>query len=431
MTSLSGLQSGDFTDIDVLYTINLNGDSGDNEQVITSDGTNSSWSDISGLISFSRLNADGSTISIGGSTSGHYDTTATKTIAVAKVPNALTAGTNITYSSGTTYDGSAAITINSTDTNTTYTAGDGLDLSGTEFSTDLKSGSGLTITSGELDLSSIPNSALANSTISGVSLGSNLSNLTAGTNVSFSSGSTYNGSSAITINTTDTNTTYAGGNNISIDATPNPDEIDLDPAITGMTGITYTGGSTTLTGGGGAGDETIATYIDLTSATNLMPLLYPEKVKPYLVFDVYDPDSLGSVALTTSYAEIFSGNLSNTFTAQTTAVLVELQIFNAVYTTGRYTYLGLWDDDGAEWSGGDEADGGGYGTGTENTQRVWCIADETDKRTIQASWYLQGLTIGTSYTINPTAKTNGTTNYIFAGGGDGLYPACILKVSNI
>jgi hypothetical protein len=45
----------------------------------------------------------------------------------------------------------------------------------------------------------ISNAQLANSTISGVSLGGNLYNLTAGTNISFSSGTTYNGSTAITI----------------------------------------------------------------------------------------------------------------------------------------------------------------------------------------------------------------------------------------
>jgi len=57
------------------------------------------------------------------------------------------------------------------------------------------SGSGLT---------SIPNSALTNSTISGVALGGNLFSLTAGTGVSFSAGTTYNGSTAITINATGT-----------------------------------------------------------------------------------------------------------------------------------------------------------------------------------------------------------------------------------
>ena len=46
----------------------------------------------------------------------------------------------------------------------------------------------------------ITNANLANSTISGVSLGGSLYNLTAGTNVTFSTGSTYNGSQAITIN---------------------------------------------------------------------------------------------------------------------------------------------------------------------------------------------------------------------------------------
>ena len=50
----------------------------------------------------------------------------------------------------------------------------------------------------------IPNSGLTNSTISGVALGSNLANLTAGTNITFSSGTTYNGSSAITINASST-----------------------------------------------------------------------------------------------------------------------------------------------------------------------------------------------------------------------------------
>jgi hypothetical protein len=46
----------------------------------------------------------------------------------------------------------------------------------------------------------ITNANLANSTISGVALGGSLYNLTAGTNVSFSTGSTYNGSQAITVN---------------------------------------------------------------------------------------------------------------------------------------------------------------------------------------------------------------------------------------
>lgn len=55
------------------------------------------------------------------------------------------------------------------------------------------------------DLSgTISNGQLANSTISGVALGGNLFNLTAGSNITFSSGTTYNGSAAITIDATST-----------------------------------------------------------------------------------------------------------------------------------------------------------------------------------------------------------------------------------
>jgi hypothetical protein len=50
----------------------------------------------------------------------------------------------------------------------------------------------------------ITNANLANSTISGVSLGGSLYNLTAGTGIAFSSGTTYNGSTAITISSSTT-----------------------------------------------------------------------------------------------------------------------------------------------------------------------------------------------------------------------------------
>jgi hypothetical protein len=66
------------------------------------------------------LNPDTTTLGINGSPP-HY-------VEVLKVPNALTAGTNISLSSGTTYDGSSALTISATDTDTTYTAGDNLNL---------------------------------------------------------------------------------------------------------------------------------------------------------------------------------------------------------------------------------------------------------------------------------------------------------------
>jgi hypothetical protein len=72
-----------------------------------------------------------------------------------------------------------------------------LAITGTTITATTFSGSGASLTS-------IPNSALVNSTISGVALGGSLFNLTAGTGVSFSTGTTYNGSAAITINATGT-----------------------------------------------------------------------------------------------------------------------------------------------------------------------------------------------------------------------------------
>ena len=186
---------------------------------------------------------------------------------VLKVPNDLTAGTNISFSSGTTYNGSSAITISSTDTDNQL---------------NLTEGNGITIT----------NTGGFNRTIAVNADGTTLSNnvgsgqagvlkvpndLTAGTNISFSSGTTYDGSSAITISSTDTNTTYTGGKNITVDTTPNPDEIDLDDDLTGIDSITFTsgGGSTALTGNDYPSNPTPMTYFDLSSATNVFPKFDP------------------------------------------------------------------------------------------------------------------------------------------------------------
>ena len=61
-----------------------------------------------------------------------------------------------------------------------------------------------TILNEDIANGTIQNAKLANSTISGISLGSNLNSLTAGSFITYSSGSTYNGSAAITIATNGT-----------------------------------------------------------------------------------------------------------------------------------------------------------------------------------------------------------------------------------
>jgi hypothetical protein len=105
--------------------------------------------------------------------------------------NNVTIGSGLTFTTGTlTATGSGGTVTSVSGTGTV----NGITLTGTVTS----SGS---LTLGGT-LSGIGNSQLTNSTISGVALGGSLFNLTAGTGVSFSTGTTYNGSAAITINAT-------------------------------------------------------------------------------------------------------------------------------------------------------------------------------------------------------------------------------------
>jgi len=356
----------------------------------------------SGTIPTQTLTATTPLVITGDNLALDTDTTLTKIsdeLSVAKVPNQLTAGTNITFSSGTTYDGSSAITINSTDTNTTYTGGNGIDVDGTTIEAvpdeDTLDFNG----SNELAVQKVPN------------------NLTAGSNISFSTGSTYNGGTAITISSTDTNTTYAGGNNISIDTSANPDEIDLDTSISSMTSIAFKTDSTTtsITGNTTANKETAGTYLDLTQDTNC--------IAPYKSYKVYDPSSADFDTLSTSYANVFSGGaITSTITAKSTAYEIQVQIYNYTSTSNRTFYLRLVGAGGTEWSS--DTNKGGYGTGTRNTEREIHRADETDKQVVNMSWYVSGLTAGNSYTFQLQAKTSGTTNYAVAGGS---YPACIMR----
>ena len=376
--SVTGLRIGDFDDVSIAHNISLTTSANDGTagQVIVSGGADKpvEWGHGHGLnhelimgtnLSLASgnpswdativdtINASDTTYQ--GSTTINIDTaTNPDTINCIKVPNALTAGANISFSSGTTYDGSAAITINSTDTDTqlNLTAGDGIVISNT---------GGLNRT-----ISAKPDEDTIDFDGTELAVIKVPEGLSAGTNLSYSSGSTFDGETARTINL-----------------------------------------------------ATAPTNLNLTDITNY--------VCPYLVFDVYDPSSLDSDSLSTSYVQIFSGNLSNSFTAKTTSVEVQLQIFHAASTSNRWLYLRLSDGGGNEWSSG-TGTGGGYGTGTRSTARLVSYPDENDKRQMVMSWYLQGLTIGNSYTINPYAKTSSTWNYIYAGGS---YPPCILKVINI
>tara|TARA_R110002167_G_scaffold40757_7_gene124994 strand:+ start:85 stop:1230 length:1146 start_codon:yes stop_codon:yes gene_type:complete len=375
MASITGLQSGEFTDIDVIYSISIDGDSGQNGQVLSSDGENTLWINGS-AIDREDLTAANDTITISG---GAYDGAVARTIQTNKVPNALTAGTNISFNTGTTYDGSGAITITATDTNTQLnltadlpividSSGGGLNKN-VELNFDSDT---LNVGGGELAVSAVPNV------------------LTAGTNLSYSSGADFDGGNARTIN--------------------------LDTSITSMTSIAFKTDTTTtsITGNSYPLKETSITNCKITDTSNI--------VSPFFFVSVYDPSSADSDSLSTSFSTIFSSNLSTSFVAKATSCIISLQVFNYSISGSRWLYLQLGDKGGAEWSAGTTE--GGYGTGTRATNRNIHYSDETDKQLEVVEWYLQGLTKGTTYTVNPMAKTSSTLNYIYAGGN---YPASILK----
>jgi hypothetical protein len=95
--------------------------------------------------------------------------------------------------------GTYAITLPA-ESGTLVTSGSGV-ISGLVTTGNIQNG---TILNEDIANNTIQNAKLVNSSISGVSLGSSLNNLTAGSFITYSSGSTYNGSAAITIATNGT-----------------------------------------------------------------------------------------------------------------------------------------------------------------------------------------------------------------------------------
>ena len=209
--------------------------------------------------------------------------------------------------------------ITTPDTNTTYSSGSGITLTGTTFSANVDDTT-IGFTGNNLTTIKVPNA------------------LTAGTNISFSSGTTYDGSVSITINASDTDTTYQGGKNITVDTASNPDEIDLDDDLTGIDSITFTStasaSDTSLTGNNypAFGYQTPMTYFDLRSTTNLIP-------GAVLATKIQRTSSIRSFS--NVYSE-YSSNFRTSFTAQSANVMVEFRALvradNKVFYGGLYNY---------------------------------------------------------------------------------------------
>ena len=197
---------------------------------------------------------------------------------VLKVPNALTSGTNISFSSGTTYDGSAAITINSTAPS--FSAGKGISITGGVIATK-NDGTTITNTSGTNEVLKVPNTLTIN-------------------------GTTYDGSvaRAFTLpvapipNADLQNSSLTLGNTSCAlgSTTSTIEELELDDClgismdsaninlnggdVIGIDDLTFqsSAGSSLMTGNPSAGNPTTMTNFDLTDSSNI--------IHPPNVFDV-------------------------------------------------------------------------------------------------------------------------------------------------
>ena len=324
---------------------------------------------------------------------------------VLKVPNTL----QITDSAGTsiTYDGSVArtITINDNDNQLNLTEGNGITITNTGgFNRTIAvNADGTTLSnnvgSGQAGVLKVPNT-LTITDSSGASV-------------------IFDGSVArsITINDNDNQLVLTQGANIIITNTGGFGRtIALNDDITNQDTITFTStsGTTALTGNNYPNNQTPMTNFDLTDTSNI--------VSPYFFHDVYDPASLDSDSLTTSYANIFSSNLFNSFTAQQTSCNIELRVYNAQFTTsGRFTYARLAGSS-ATTSGAEFTTF--YSTGGRATERIFHQADESDDVYLSISWLLTGLTLGNTYNLYPQMRSSSTSNSIYAGGS---YPSAILR----
>ena len=200
---------------------------------------------------------------------------------VLKVPNALTAGTNISFSAGTTYDGSAAITINSSAP--TFSAGKGIDITAGTISTD---NDGTTInntggTGAQNQVLKVPNTLTINGTTYDGSVARAFTLPVAPIpNADLQNSSLTLGNTTCTLGTT-TSTIEELELDACLGITMDGANIDLDGGdVVGIDDLTFqsSAGASAMTGNPSAGNPTTMTNFDLSSSTNI--------IHPPNVFDV-------------------------------------------------------------------------------------------------------------------------------------------------
>jgi len=214
--------------------------------------TNLSGTITNAQLANSSITINGNVVSLGGSTTITASTTGT-----------LTLGTGLT---GTSFNGSTNVTT-AIDTSVVAT------LTGSQTLTNkTMSGSSNTFTN-------IPNSALTNSTISGVSLGSNLNTLTIGTGLT---GTSYNGSSAITVAIDSTVATLTGSQTLTNKTISGSSNTLTNIANASLTNSSLTIGTTAIALGASSltlgGLTTVTVTQDPVSALQLATKQYVDSV---------------------------------------------------------------------------------------------------------------------------------------------------------
>jgi hypothetical protein len=357
-----------------------------------------------------RITAD-----IDNNTLGWTPPSPNKQIEVRKVPHALTF---TGYATGT-FDGSSALSINLVDTDTTYQGGTGISINtGTTPHT--------------INASNIPNSALQNSTISGISLGGNLATLT----FYDSKGAfitSYNGANPPTSITLDGDTTYKGSTTINIDTATTPDTINVIKVpntlsagnnLSYSSGTTYDGSvSRTINLDSNLSNIDTISFRSTSSATALIGNTYPSNPTPLLYCDLSSTTNIipGGVlatkiqrtALTRTFSDVYSeysSNFRTSFKAQSANVMVEFRAL--VKSDNRIMYGGLYN----------------YNNGTYNaeTRLRFNYSDETDQVPTTMTWWMRNLTPGTTYYISPYFRGSSSPVYIYSGPSatiDSVFPA--------
>tara|TARA_R100001440_G_scaffold7114_2_gene14217 strand:- start:4312 stop:5712 length:1401 start_codon:yes stop_codon:yes gene_type:complete len=241
-----------------------------NTQLNLTGGNGVSVVNTGGLNRTITTDNDGTTINNTGGTGAQNQ--------VLKVPNALTSGTNISFSSGTTYDGSAAITINSTAPS--FSAGKGISITGGVIATK-NDGTTITNTSGTNVVLKVPNTLTINGTTYDGSVARSFSVATTPIpNADLQNSSLTLGNTSCALGST-TSTIEELELDACLGITMDGTNIDLDGGdVVGIDDLTFqsSAGASAMTGNAGGGGPTTMTNFDLTSSTNI--------IHPPNVFDV-------------------------------------------------------------------------------------------------------------------------------------------------